>query len=80
MQLFLFMQVARHLVAAGHDVHVVTGAPDFVFTSEIQSPNLFIRKVCLCLTMSWKHLVVAKVLVVDVENLKVINAFSTCTN
>lgn len=41
------VEVARHLVAAGHDVHVVTGAPDFVFTSEIQSPNLFIRKVLL---------------------------------
>ena len=39
------MQVVRHLIAAGHDVYVVTGAPDFVFTSEIQSPNLHIRKV-----------------------------------
>lgn len=38
-------QVVRHLIAAGHDVHVVTGAPDFVFTSEIQSPRLKIRKV-----------------------------------
>jgi L-arabinokinase len=37
--------VARHLIDAGHDVHVVTGAPDFVFTSEIESPRLFIRKV-----------------------------------
>lgn len=35
----------QHLVAAGHDVHVVTGAPDFVFTSNIQSPKLHIRKV-----------------------------------
>ncbi|KAG5409769.1 hypothetical protein IGI04_006088 [Brassica rapa subsp. trilocularis] len=34
-------------IAAGHDVHVVTGAPDFVFTSEIQSPRLKIRKVLL---------------------------------
>ncbi|XP_031475091.1 L-arabinokinase-like isoform X1 [Nymphaea colorata] len=41
------VEVARHLVAAGHDVHVVTGAPDFVFTSEIKSSNLFIRKVLL---------------------------------
>lgn len=39
------MQVARHLIAAGHVVHIVTGAPDFVFTSEIRSPNLHIRKV-----------------------------------
>lgn len=39
-------QVARNLILAGHDVHVVTGAPDFVFTSEIQSPRLFLRKVC----------------------------------
>lgn len=38
------VEVVRHLVAAGHEVHVVTGAPDFVFTSEIRSPNLHIRK------------------------------------
>ncbi|KAK2983390.1 hypothetical protein RJ640_016014 [Escallonia rubra] len=36
--------VVRHLILAGHDVHVVTGAPDFVFTTEIQSPRLFLRK------------------------------------
>ncbi|XP_073005010.1 L-arabinokinase-like [Typha latifolia] len=41
------VEVVRHLIAAGHDVHVVTGAPDFVFTTEIQSPNLHIRKVLL---------------------------------
>ncbi|KAF7817170.1 hypothetical protein G2W53_031139 [Senna tora] len=40
-------EVVRHLILAGHDVHVVTGAPDFVFTSDIQSPRLFIRKVLL---------------------------------
>ncbi|GAU15232.1 hypothetical protein TSUD_09700 [Trifolium subterraneum] len=40
-------EVARHLIDAGHDVHLVTGAPDFVFTSEIESPRLFIRKVLL---------------------------------
>lgn len=39
------LQVVRHLIAAGHDVHVVCGAPDFVFTSEINSPNLYLRKV-----------------------------------
>ncbi|ONK68121.1 uncharacterized protein A4U43_C05F7660 [Asparagus officinalis] len=38
------VEVVRHLIVAGHEVHVVTGAPDFVFTSEIQSPNLHIRK------------------------------------
>lgn len=38
------VEVVRHLIGYGHDVHVVTGAPDFVFTSEIQSPNLHIRK------------------------------------
>ncbi|CAF2140419.1 unnamed protein product [Brassica rapa subsp. trilocularis] len=38
------VEVVRHLIAAGHDVHVVIGAPDFVFTSEIQSPRLKIRK------------------------------------
>lgn len=41
------VEVVRHLILAGHDVHVVTGAPEFVFTSEIQSPRLFIRKVLL---------------------------------
>ncbi|CAA6671179.1 unnamed protein product [Spirodela intermedia] len=41
------VEVARHLIAAGHVVHIVTGAPDFVFTSEIRSPNLHIRKVLL---------------------------------
>ncbi|KAJ4707647.1 L-arabinokinase-like [Melia azedarach] len=41
------VEVVRNLILAGHDVHVVTGAPDFVFTSEVQSPRLFIRKVLL---------------------------------
>ncbi|KAH0866607.1 hypothetical protein HID58_083818 [Brassica napus] len=41
------VEVVRHLIAAGHDVLVVTGAPDFVFTSKIQSPRLKIRKVLL---------------------------------
>ncbi|XP_071722454.1 L-arabinokinase-like [Rutidosis leptorrhynchoides] len=41
------VEVVRNLILAGHDVHVVTAAPDFVFTSEIQSPRLFIRKVLL---------------------------------
>ncbi|KAK4564684.1 hypothetical protein RGQ29_006670 [Quercus rubra] len=41
------VEVVRHLILAGHDVHMVTGAPDFVFTSEIQSPRLLFRKVVL---------------------------------
>ncbi|KAL0546436.1 hypothetical protein IC582_016344 [Cucumis melo] len=41
------IEVVRHLILAGHDVHVVSGAPEFVFTSAIQSPRLFIRKVLL---------------------------------
>ncbi|PIA34112.1 hypothetical protein AQUCO_03900193v1 [Aquilegia coerulea] len=41
------VEVVRHLILAGHDVHVVTGAPAFVFTSAIDSPRLFIRKVLL---------------------------------
>ncbi|KAK1269582.1 L-arabinokinase [Acorus gramineus] len=41
------VEVVRHLIDAGHNVHVVTGAPDFVFTTEIQSPNLHIRRVLL---------------------------------
>ncbi|KAK4490886.1 hypothetical protein RD792_001601 [Penstemon davidsonii] len=38
------VEVARHLILGGHDVHVVTGAPDYVYTTEIQSPHLFLRK------------------------------------
>ncbi|PKU72298.1 L-arabinokinase isoform X2 [Dendrobium catenatum] len=41
------VDVVRHLVEAGHEVHVVTAAPEFVFTTDIQSPNLYIRKVLL---------------------------------
>ncbi|KAH7844149.1 hypothetical protein Vadar_024884 [Vaccinium darrowii] len=41
------VEVVRHLILAGHDVHVVTGAPDFVFTTEIQSSKLFLRKLVL---------------------------------
>ncbi|XP_051151499.1 L-arabinokinase-like [Andrographis paniculata] len=41
------VEVARHLILAGHQVHVVTGAPDYVFTGEIKSPRLFLRKVLL---------------------------------
>ncbi|XP_076907882.1 L-arabinokinase-like [Bidens hawaiensis] len=41
------VEVVRHLILAGHDVHVVTGAPDFVFTTEIDSPRLFLRKLVL---------------------------------
>lgn len=42
---FYIAQVARNLILAGHYVHVVTGAPEYVFTNVIQSPRLFIRKV-----------------------------------
>ncbi|XP_028781315.1 L-arabinokinase [Neltuma alba] len=38
------VEVVRHLISVGHYVHVVTGAPEFVFHSEIQSPRLLIRK------------------------------------
>ncbi|XVF34169.1 hypothetical protein REPUB_Repub18cG0035300 [Reevesia pubescens] len=41
------VEVVRNLIEAGHEVQVVTGAPDFVFTSEIQSPRLFLRKLVL---------------------------------
>eukprot|EP00267_Zea_mays_P056409 XP_023156445.1 uncharacterized protein LOC103633730 [Zea mays] len=34
------LEVVRHLVTAGHDVHVVIAAPEFVFTTEIASPSL----------------------------------------
>ncbi|KAL3567126.1 hypothetical protein D5086_032541 [Populus alba] len=38
------VEVVRHLILEGHIVHVVTAAPDFVYTSAIQSPRLFLRK------------------------------------
>ncbi|KAJ7521489.1 hypothetical protein O6H91_19G056700 [Diphasiastrum complanatum] len=41
------VEVARHLVCAGHEVHIVTGAPEFVFKREIPSSRLHIRKVLL---------------------------------
>ncbi|XP_019417379.1 PREDICTED: L-arabinokinase-like [Lupinus angustifolius] len=42
-------EVVRHLILAGHDVHLVTAAPDFVFFHqiEINSPRLFFRRVLL---------------------------------
>ncbi|XP_006401380.2 L-arabinokinase [Eutrema salsugineum] len=41
------VEVVRHLISSGHRVHVVSAAPEFVFTMEIHSPNLFIRKILL---------------------------------
>lgn len=41
------VDIVRHLVEFGHVVHMVTAAPEFVFTADIQSPNLHIRKVLL---------------------------------
>eukprot|EP00898_Chlorokybus_atmophyticus_P005965 jgi/Chlat1/636/Chrsp103S00005 len=41
------VEVCRHLIAAGCTVHVVTGAPENVFTREIQSERLHIRKAVL---------------------------------
>uniref|UniRef100_A0A8R7QQI6 L-arabinokinase n=1 Tax=Triticum urartu TaxID=4572 RepID=A0A8R7QQI6_TRIUA len=41
------LEVVRHLIGAGHEVHVVTAAPEFVFTTEIDSPSLHIRRVLL---------------------------------
>eukprot|EP00850_Spirogloea_muscicola_P015687 SM000122S25794 [mRNA] locus=s122:376915:386453:+ [translate_table: standard] len=41
------VEVARHLVAAGHEVHVVTGAPAYVFERDIASPALRVRQVLL---------------------------------
>ncbi len=38
-------QVARHLCGAGHEVHIVTVAPEYVFRRDIPSPKLHIRKV-----------------------------------
>ncbi|CAL0319209.1 unnamed protein product [Lupinus luteus] len=42
-------EVVRHLILAGHDVHLVTAAPDFVFFHEIEinSQHLFFRRVLL---------------------------------
>lgn len=61
----------RHLIEYGHDVHVVTGAPDFVFTSEIQSPNLHIRKVKL------KQAFLCRIVHFSVDNVIMIEALVT---
>jgi L-arabinokinase len=39
--------VVRHLIADGHEVHVATAVPEFVFTAEVRSPRLRIRRVIL---------------------------------
>lgn len=41
----LTTQVARNLCAAGHEVHIVTAAPEFVFKRDIPFAKLYIRKV-----------------------------------
>ncbi|EMS56249.1 L-arabinokinase [Triticum urartu] len=41
------IEVVRHLIAAGHEVHVSTAVPEFVFTAELRSPGLHVRKVLL---------------------------------
>ncbi|TVU07715.1 hypothetical protein EJB05_41081 [Eragrostis curvula] len=41
------IEVVRHLIAAGHEVHVATAVPEFVFTAEVRSPRLRIRRVLL---------------------------------
>lgn len=40
-------EVVKNIIAAGHEVHVVTAAPEFVFRSSISSAKLHIRKVLL---------------------------------
>ncbi|XP_051199033.1 L-arabinokinase [Lolium perenne] len=41
------IEVVRHLIAAGHEVHVSTAVPEFVFTAELRSPLVHVRKVLL---------------------------------
>ncbi|KAJ1260746.1 hypothetical protein BS78_10G255900 [Paspalum vaginatum] len=41
------IEVVRHLIAAGHEVHLATAVPEFVFTAEVRSPRLRIRRVLL---------------------------------
>ncbi|KAL6873876.1 hypothetical protein ACP4OV_013958 [Aristida adscensionis] len=38
------IEVVRHLVAAGHEVHVATAVPEFVFTAAVRSPRLRVRR------------------------------------
>ncbi|XP_042035149.1 L-arabinokinase-like [Salvia splendens] len=40
-------EVVRNLILLGHEIHVVTAASEHIFTTDIQSPKLFIRKVVL---------------------------------
>ena len=53
----LCKKVVRHLILAGHEVHVVSAAPEFVFTSAIQSPRLIIRKVNLIKAYAWLRVI-----------------------
>ncbi|MCO5568615.1 hypothetical protein L7F22_022314 [Adiantum nelumboides] len=42
------VEVVKHIIAAGHEVYVVTGAPEFVFRSSINdTERLHVRKVLL---------------------------------
>lgn len=41
------VEIVRHLIESGHEVYVVTAAPEFVFRDEIKSSNLKIRNVLL---------------------------------
>ena len=63
-----YEQVVKHIISSGHEVHVVTAAPEFVFRSSISSSRLHIRKVTFnpCSDaydsskwkrVSWKHFV-----------------------
>jgi hypothetical protein len=40
-------QVMRHLIAAGHELHVATAVPEFVLTAEVRSPRLRVRRALL---------------------------------
>ena len=41
------VEITRHLIAAGHTVHIVTGAPKSIWTAEIDSPKLKFREMLL---------------------------------
>ena len=56
----LCIKVVRHLILAGHEVHVASFAPQFVFTSAMLSPGLFIRKVSLVEAHAWLLVIAAK--------------------
>ncbi|KAB5513655.1 hypothetical protein DKX38_027561 [Salix brachista] len=67
----MIIAVVRNLILAGHDVHVVTGAPDFVFTIKalaLEYPETAVkpRESILATEIEWLNSIKADLVVSDV--------------